>query len=274
MKAIKTTTDQEFENGHLNDDLTARYADAIVKGEISDLPEQALRHVEVCMDCKDRILELSMFLRNPDSVLHAVDVDTIPLQPRRKWYAYPIRLAALFAAAALLLGTYFFVLEDNASLKEIFSNVEDAKQVQQQVKETTKEPPDIEPPPATAANANGKQAPVVTKHNGSVTPPHFRVNPNLESMLDTHYRSTGIQIISPVNNSTFNAGSDIHFAWKPAPQGSVTLKIINNKNEVAYDYKVSGGEFVFNQKLAPGLYYWKLENQKDLLCIGKFLVKR
>lgn len=270
MQAIKTTTNHQFENGHLNDDLTARYADAVVEGGISDLPEEALRHVEICMDCKDRILELSMFLRNPDSFVHVVGADTIPLQPRRKWYAYPMRLAALFAAAALLLGTYFFVLKDNASLKEIFSNAGDAKQVQQQVKETPKKPPAKEP----RGKANGKQDPVVTKHNGNVTHPHFRVNPNLESMLDTHYRSAGIQIISPVNNSTFNAGNDINFAWKPAPQGSVTLKIINNKNEVAYDYKVSGGEFVFNQKLAPGLYYWKLENQKDLLCIGKFLVKK
>lgn len=269
MQAIKKTTNHEFENGHLNDDLTARYAGAIVEGGISDLPEDALRHVEVCMDCKDKILELSMFLRNPDSVIHAADADTIPLQPRRKWYAYPMRLAALFAAAALLLGTYFFVLKDNASIKEILFNAKDAEQVQQ-VKETPKQPPGKIP---TAAE-NGKDEPVVTKNNGSVTSPHFKVNPNLESMIDSRYRSAGIQIISPLNNSTFNVGNDIDFTWKPVPQGSLTLKIINNKNEVAYDYKVSGGEFVFNQKLAPGLYYWKLENQKDLLCIGKFLVKR
>jgi hypothetical protein len=210
-----------------------------------------------------------MFLRNPDSVIHAADVDTIPLQPRRKWYAYPMRLAALFAAAALLLGTYFFILKDNASIKDILFNAGDAEQVQQ-VKETPKKPPGKIP---TAAE-NGKEEPVVTKNNGSLTPLHFKVNPNLESMIDSRYRSAGIQIISPLNNSTFNVGNDIDFTWKPAPQGPLTLKIINNKNEVAYDYKVSGGEFVFNQKLAPGLYYWKLENQKDLLCIGKFLVKK
>lgn len=270
MQAIKTTTNREFESGHLNDDLTARYAGAVVEGGISDLPEEALRHVEVCMDCKDKILELSMFLRNPDTVIHAADADTIPLQPRRKWYAYPIRLAALFAAAALLLGTYFFVLKDDASLKEILSNAKDEEQIQQQVKETPKVPPDKN----TAAAVNRKEGPVAAKNNGNVTPPHFRVNPNLESMIDTRYRSAGIQIISPLNNSTFYVGNHIDFAWKPVPQGSLTLKIINNKNEEAYGYKVSGAEFVFNQKLAPGLYYWKLENQKDLLCIGKFLVKR
>jgi len=92
-------------------------------------------------------------------------------------------------------------------------------------------------------------------------------------MIGTQYRSTTTQIISPRNNSTLSG--DIVFAWKKTSQGPppLTLKIINNKNEVFYHYSVKGNRFVFKQRLTPGLYYWKLENQMDLLYLGKFFIR-
>lgn len=275
---MKTTQDV-IENGHLNDALTARYANVLIDGGIPDLPEEALLHVQDCTECKDKILDVSMFLRNPDSsfakgadrIKNAIkdNTDNIIVLPRRN--LYPLRIAAGFLVTAILLGTYFFVFKDGSSIKGVFSKTEQTGQITQGEKKTTV---------AGEKNmsTNEKQTIDAEKNGQQTTPVNGvnNVNPNLESMIDTRYRSSGIQIISPLNNTDCTAGSDIVFAWTPPVQGSLTLKIINNKNAVVYEYPlgVNGCEFVFKQHLSPGLYYWKLENQDDLLHIGKFFVKK
>ena len=265
-----------FENGHLNDEATARYTNALLKGEFSTLPGEILSHVEACGECKDKILELSMFLRNPDSspLIHS-SYET-PLKPRRKWYTYPMRLAAALFVAALLLSTYFFIYKDGSFLKDILfksSTTEKtekiiAKQNRQQERKTLQ----LKNQGAGDVDVH-KEKNGVTKKNNHLYTSNFRVNPNLESMIGTQYRSTTTQIISPRNNSTLSG--DIVFAWKKTSQGPppLTLKIINNKNEVFYHYSVKGNRFVFKQRLTPGLYYWKLENQMDLLYLGKFFIR-
>jgi hypothetical protein len=265
-----------FENGHLNDDATARYTNALLEGESSTLPEEILNHVETCGECKDKILELSTFLRNADSspVIH--NLDETPLKPRRKWYAYPMRLAAALFVAALLLSTYLFIYKDGSFLRETLfksSTTEkseniSAKQDQQHEQKTLQQKNQGS---VDAVVHTEKKA--VTKKNNHLPPDNFRVNPNLESMIGTQYRSVTTQIISPRNNSTLSG--DIVFAWKKTSQGPppLTLKIINNKNEVCYHYSVKGNRFIFKQKLTPGLYYWKLENRMDLLYLGKFFIR-
>ncbi len=263
-----------FENGHLSDDSTTRYTNALLEGEFSTLPEEILCHVEACGECKDKLLELSMFLRNPDSSPLIHSLYETPLKPRRKWYAYPMRLAAALFVAALLLSTYFFIYKDGSFLKEkLFksSTTEKteqivAKQNQQQEQKNLQQKNQNAVDVYTEKNR-------VTKKNNHLPPVNFRVNPNLENMIGTQYRSATIQIISPSNNSTLSG--DIVFAWKKTSQGPLPLilKIINNKNEVSYNYSVKGNRFVFKQRLAPGLYYWKLENQMDLLYLGKFFIK-
>lgn len=281
-KETMKTTQYVIENGHLNDALTARYANALIEGGIPDIPEEALLHVQDCPECKDKIIDVSMFLRNPDSsfakgadrIKRAITNNTdnlivMPGLPRRN--LYPLRIAAVFLVTAILLGTYFFVLKDGSSIKEMFSKTDHTGQITQGEKQTTV--------PGEKNISTGEKQTIDTEKNSQQTTPVNgvnNVNPNLEIMIDSRYRSSGIQIISPLNNTNCAAGSNIVFSWTPPVQGSLTLKIINNKNAVVYEYPlgVNGCEFVFKQNLSPGLYYWKLENQDDLLHIGKFFVKK
>ena len=264
MQLIKSNL---FDKGHLSDESTACYTNALLEGEFSTLPEEILTHVEACSDCKDRILEISMFLRNPDSSSFINSLNETLPDTRRKWYAYPKRLAAALFVAALLLSTYFFVYKEGSILKEMLfksSFTEKNKKIEAKIKMQQEMKT-----PHGKNQAAGKNR--VTKKNNHLPPDNFRVNPNLESMIGTQYRSATTQILSPGNNSTLNG--DIVFAWGKTFQGTLTLKIINNKNIVAYNYEVNGNRFLFKKKLTPGLYYWKLENQKDLLYLGKFFIK-
>lgn len=271
-----------FENGHLNDELTARYADALLAQKIvdADLPEEALRHVEECVDCKDRILDLSMFLRNPDAgeepakpreIITRSPWSSFETETPRPWIRFPMRVAALFFVAALMVGVYFFAFKDGGIGKNVGLHSSGNENLLPVESKGTQSHEGKTSPANGTVETNGKQA-VPGK---TVLPPfNFRVNPNLESMIGTRYRSASIQVFSPADNLTAYVGSDIVFSWKLAAQGAVTLKIIDNMDEETYEYEVTGGRFILKERLSPGLYYWKLEDHQDLLYIGKFFVKK
>lgn len=271
-----------FENGHLNDELTARYADALLMHRIAEagIPEEALRHVEECVDCKDRILDLSVFLRNPDAGEEPVNRretmpdapwKTLEMEPRPRWFRFPMRVAALFVVAALMVSVYFFVYKDGGAVKNAGLDTAGTENVQRVETKGT------EPGEAKSSHVHG-----TVETNGKPTVPgktvlppfNFRVNPNLESMIGSQYRSAAVQVLSPTDNSTSIIGSDIVFSWKPPAPGALTLKIIDNMDEQTYEYEVTGSRFVLKERLSPGLYYWKLEDHQDLLYIGKFFVKK
>lgn len=272
-----------FENGHLNDEMTARYADAVFDGSTDrlGLPEEALQHVESCVDCKDRILELSMFLRNPDAgEINRSDRREIvtgapwAIQTRRRRYLYPMRIAALFFVAALLIGTYFFVYKDGSAVKDLLFKSTGTEETQPPQGDRKGDPPqETKIPRETGETSETTAHRVIPKRNVHV-PSNFRVNPNLESMIGTRYRSVSVQVLSPRDNTTLTVGSDIDFTWKLTNPGPVTFKIIDNRNRETCQYEVRGGRFTLKERLGPGLYYWKLEDHQDLLYIGKFFIKK
>lgn len=258
-----------FEKGHLTDDLTADYADALANGNLPPLPEQALEHVQECMDCKDKVLEMSMFLRNPDApsvapVLSIVEEEDTPMVPRKR-SAVPLRIAATFVLGALLLGAYFLVVNDGSSIRELLfpSNASDPTEV-------TDTGAPVKTQPAETGKTTTVEPPVKTQPKP--TPPQFRVNPNLENMIGTQYRSAGIHIIAPENNSVQTG--DILFEWKNTAPSPLTLKIITNRNHEVFSREAQNHRFTLQKRLTPGLYYWKLQNHNDLLYIGKFFVRK
>jgi hypothetical protein len=90
-------------------------------------------------------------------------------------------------------------------------------------------------------------------------------------MIGSRLRSGLFEALTPKNNSVLTI--PIQFSWKQKFLTPHTLKIVDNMNEVLYQYPVKGNSFEFKQDLEPGLYYWKIENQNELLHVGKFLVK-
>ena len=98
----------------------------------------------------------------------------------------------------------------------------------------------------------------------------FSINPNLEYMVNSKSRSFVIQVQSPSNNSLVS--EEIFFAWSKFTQEAINLIILNNRNEIVFSSLVNDNQIKFKGKLAPGLYYWKLESQNELYHIGKFIV--
>ena len=106
-------------------------------------------------------------------------------------------------------------------------------------------------------------------------PDNFTLAPELESQISQVYRSSiTVDVVSPKIAEEFE--NEITFSWKLNEKQPLTLKILDNKenivkNEASVTSPVDLA--LSTEKFNPGLYYWKLETENDLLYVGKFFVK-
>ena len=255
------------DEGHLSDESAALMVEALLHQEIAHVPESILSHVEACRGCKDKIMEVVTFLRSPDSAGELKEKLLKKAKYRQEWLFYRGKIAAVFVVFALLAGSYFFIYK-NPSFSSRFQAGPAALQQDRQVRtQTTSPTTDTSPGEKKAIVDQGIK---VKRKNGHSLASQYRVNPNLENMIGSQLRSGLFEVLGPENGSVIKV--PIHFSWKKPLLSPHTLKIVNNKNKVLYTYPVQGGWFDFNESLAPGLYYWKLENQNELLYVGKFLI--
>ncbi len=104
---------------------------------------------------------------------------------------------------------------------------------------------------------------------------NFAPSAYLEEMIKTQYQlrsKNTLTIISPENGRTFTKDQPIVFRWKFSKKSPLTLKILDHRGSRLYQFQVSDSVFQFPEKLKNGLYYWKLESEKDVR-IGKFVKK-
>ncbi len=265
-----------FENGHLNDDAVALYADGLLEQGTPELQEAVLVHVADCVECKDKIIDVTTFLRNPETVPMTREAaptgDDLKPERKKQWYASPMRIAATFFAVTVMAVTFYYVQQDGMLFTDLDGDqlVTAPQGPTDTTSLTAKQPVKKTPAPKTVK----KTAPKVKTTQPANRATAFIANPTLESMIGDNYRSSIYQVFSPKNNVIVNG--DIHFRWRNLnSELALTLKIFDNDNmlfkNIQYDVKGSG--FVFKEKLPPGLYYWKLETAEDLLYVGKFIVK-
>ena len=67
---------------------------------------------------------------------------------------------------------------------------------------------------------------------------------------------------------------NITFAWEQTEHQSIHLIIFNNRGDDIFNTVVEDAVFKYSDPLDPGLYYWKLENEDELLYLGKFFVDK
>lgn len=272
-----------FEDGHANDHALALLADSLVTDEKEyeaadpgaappkEIPGEVLDHVDQCSLCKDKILDVVMFMRNPEAVPAQIqpkqatpEKEHFPLSmPQRDRTFYTGKIAAVFAACAVMIGAYFLV----------FNNSSEIQKLQPTARSTA---PEIQPIPAvqpdssqtTTASKPKKAAPPSTKKNTAPRVTRFDVNPTLENMIGSRLRSGTFEAVTPPDNSI--VAGIIHFSWKKKLEKIHTLKIVNNRNTVLFTYQIDGSAMDIEEDLEPGLYYWKVENDNELLYVGKF----
>lgn len=231
---------------HLSETGIALYVDAIKLQRLSGLPESIRHHVKECIDCKMQILEVSALLESqpydttiPHPYLDAKRTNIFTLS-----FAY--RAAAVLIIAAFVGTLYFSFRSTPIQTPPIIS--------QQVVVEST----------------FVEKQPLSQQPNQNLIATNFDQSPNLDDLVQSEFRSETIEVISPAIGDV--VAPPITFRWKNVSK-PLTITILSNKELVLARSSVKGSSFTTNRKFAPGLYYWKLETETELLFVGKFLVR-
>jgi len=106
--------------------------------------------------------------------------------------------------------------------------------------------------------------------NGDRFSANFIPTPYLEEMITDVSRSYSLVVLSPQIGDAVEG--NIQFQWEEIGEEPLSLKILNNRGEELFSSTQTNHHYIFKQNLNPGLYYWKMESDEELLFVGKFLV--
>ena len=256
--------------GHIGDPFVALYVDSLVREDLPPLPGDVLEHVEACAECKDKILDLFLFFKNSDSPEAAPTrgkVMEMPSVPNRRFYSR--KIAAVFFMCAFIFIGYFLIYKTDFFNERHLPTVSENSARHHAAQKTVA--PGGESAGKKIESQKEDESAETGKRASQKVPPDFRVNHNLENMIGSQSRSANVRIFSPRNNIYLT--KNILFSWEEIRNKPLQLKILNNRNEVFFEYTAKDNRVLFKERLAPGLYYWKLESKNDLLYVGKFFVK-
>lgn len=242
---------------HLTEEGVALYVDALLLQRVEELPSSLRNHVENCLECEIQIMgvyELSKKVTpiaayKPHPYFDRNNKGNKIYEPVTRYGVYSYRIAAAVGGAALLAAGYYALISGSA--KTPVTALQQNTPPQQTVTE--------QPKTNTAA-----------QENALLLADNFSVSPNLEDLVHGEFRSTTVEVTSPSMEQKLN--KPIVFQWNDINE-PVTIKILTNKERQIVSSAVKGNSYTYKKKLEPGLYYWKLETDKDLLHVGKFLVK-
>jgi len=100
---------------------------------------------------------------------------------------------------------------------------------------------------------------------------NFQPSPMFEEMLSSNLRSSALNILAPQPGQKVESGH-IRFEWQGDESGPFYVKILDNRGREVAAVNTEQRRVLVREKLPPGLYYWKLETEEDLLFLGKFVV--
>ncbi|MBN1782437.1 zf-HC2 domain-containing protein [bacterium] len=112
---------------------------------------------------------------------------------------------------------------------------------------------------------------ITTEPVKETDPKNFETAPFLEGMLAFHARASGIEVLTPNNGQIFK--DTVPFSWKSDETGHLILILLDNHGREIKRLEVTGNRYELKEPLRPGLYYWKLESETDLLFLGKFIIR-
>jgi predicted secreted protein len=93
-----------------------------------------------------------------------------------------------------------------------------------------------------------------------------------EALVGTTFRSNTINILGPEAGLHFQKEELITFSWDLKNSEFLYITILNNREEIVSRQEISVPRYETSKISTPGLYYWKLENEEELLYVGKFYI--
>jgi len=107
---------------------------------------------------------------------------------------------------------------------------------------------------------------------------NFEPSPVLESYMGQTLKSRQFVLeAQPANDESFEK-PEIEFRWTLQDEhaesaGPLELRILDNKQKHMYSFQVNENLLAFDKKLEPGLYYWTLLSESEMIYLGRFFVR-
>lgn len=184
-------------------------------------------------------------------------------------FVTPVRAGIAFAAIVLIFVLFYVFYNPNSSSDTESILADDGKDsVKQFVEQEPLQPKEeIDP--------EHKESELLA----SLTGPSFDANPYYEEWINDNVRSGNIlvdKVILPKNGEKY-LNQPVLFKWLMTENIPVNLVIMNNDDDIIFTSKVSPDNFPQysvtvnqNEFKKSGLYYWRIEDDNEVLYLGKF----
>jgi hypothetical protein len=267
---VELNPNKDF-NDHLSDENIALVAEALVSGNEGLLTENIRNHVENCHKCKKDILSVYDLIRH-DDISNKNTVSSFKNKVFHKKAVRSINIKIIKIAALLLLiisiGEIINYLAHSKNKVLIGSINPDSIQKHNSI---GKNKPAATEPKAAQYIKQTASKDSLRKYKTAV---HTAKSEFFENLIASNYRGGNIEVLSPSLKQQFEVNQSITFNFKGAEMTPISIKIYNNKGKKVFEKNnISSYSYTLSEKLSPGLYYWKLIMDNDLVYVGKFLVK-
>jgi hypothetical protein len=107
---------------------------------------------------------------------------------------------------------------------------------------------------------------------------NFEPSPVLESYMGQTLKSSQFVLeAQPANDESFKK-PEIEFRWTLQDEhaesaGPLELRILDNKQKLMHSIQVNENRLAFGKELEPGLYYWALLSESEMIYLGRFFVR-
>jgi len=244
---------------HLNEIELAGFADALYKNEVSKLPEDLRMHVKNCYSCKQEVLEAYTMLEAIRSENQGVNIYP-GLTPSSDFRKTELNLR-LMAAVALI----FFIT--GGILLLLFIKYPGASE-SVEIKQSQENFPSV----ALEDDLQNKKDSVVSKAKDVLLADRYVPSPDMDNLAGEYTRSEMITILSPKAGELFNTNDSVVFHVNLAETLHANFILLNNvEHEIIR--KEMKNSFFLKIIPEPGLYYWKIQTEEELLYLGKFTVR-
>jgi hypothetical protein len=270
------------EDGHLNDEGVAYFAESLVQSKMQRVTDGIRSHVENCFDCKKRIFSIHDILVEDTTVNHQIqELVKLNLIEKRgiifnRALVYSMRIAAILIVG---LGIYFLIFKYSSN-SENFANMD--LKINNKT-DSAKNPSHVSKvkegvvifDTSKKGLKNDVKPSIEEAFDTTLLAENFKNNKSFDELMNSTMRS-GIEfkVLSPNNLAQFSPGQSIEISWKTDLDGPFAITFFTNQGKTIYSSKpIITKKYKMNFVLSPGLYYWKLETEDEMLNIGKILIK-
>ncbi|MFM9946526.1 MAG: anti-sigma factor family protein [Saprospiraceae bacterium] len=257
-------------NNHLTEEGIAACAEALLNENFDASIQELQAHLETCEACRREVVELYGLIATmpPENREEQEDQETSDQPAPARDTAprfHPAWRWSLVALTALLAFWFYQITQQTPPSLAPGSNLPTPSPEQLL---SPQQKPDR---PVAETTVPDRAAPEQLEPD--LYAANFVPSDQLEGLSGEVFRSGSFEALSPALNQVFSPGSTIPFQWKQDANQTLQLIVLDNLGKELFREAIAATNFEWTTPKRPGLYYWKLESEEELLYTGKFLLK-